>query len=615
MPSQTSDRWKDGMRAPRLLWTQVAAHAPERGIATSTHSGVSQVYAWDVPTGALRPLTDKPGGVTFGLLSPDGRFFYFMDDAKGNETGHYVRLPYEGGPAENLTPGLPAYGASTTPFPQPAVAFSPSGNALTFRTNDADGFHLCRIGIAPDGALGPPRFLYSTPSLFRTPLLTEDGSIAVVAASERTGKQQYALLAFDTDGARIGELYDGPDSSIEPIAFSPVPGDTRVLASSDRTGDKRPLLWDARTGERRDLHLPDVAGEIVPLNWSPDGRRVLLCRFSNAVQRLYLYDLGTDRATRLDHPDGAFTFLGSLGVAFAPDGREIFASWQNAQNKSRLVALDADTGAMTRTVLSAGDAPPGRPVRSVTFPSSDGQTVQGWLCVPDGDGPFPTVLEVHGGPHTVVTESFGMGSLWAGNGFAWLSVNFRGSTTFGRNFMGKIWGDAGHWELEDMVAARDFLVEQGIAKPDKILVTGGSYGGYMTLLALGKRPDLWAGGMGLVAIADQTPTWEDSSGFLQGVTTASFGGTPAEKPELYRRASPITYAEDVRAPLLVIQGRHDTRCPPRQMEVYEAKMKELGKDIEVVWFDSGHGSGATEEVIGWYDRMLHFARRVVGPDA
>ena len=613
MPPITSDLWKERLRAPRLLWTQIAAQAPDRGIATSTQSGVSQIYAWDVPIGDLRPLTEKPGGVTFGLLSPDGCFLYFMDDAKGNETGHYVRVPYEGGPTEDLTPNLPAYGASTTPFPQPAVAFSPSGNALTFRTNDADGFHLCRVGIAPDGALSPPQFLYSTKSLIRTPLLTEDGSLVVVAASERTGKQQYALLALDVVGARVGELYDGPDSSIEPIAFSPAPGDTRLLASSDRTGDKRPLLWDARTGERRDLLLPDVAGEIVPLNWSPDGKRVLLCQFSSAVQRLYVYHLETDKATRMDHPDGAFTFFGSLGVSFSPDGREILAAWQNAQNKARLIALDAETGALTRTVLSAGDAPPGRSVRSVTFPSSDGQTVQAWLCVPEGAGPFPTVLEVHGGPHGVVTETFGMGSLWAENGFAWLSVNFRGSTTFGRDFMGKIWGDAGHWELEDMVAARDFLVGQGIAQPDKVLVTGGSYGGYLTLLALGKRPDLWAGGLALIAIADQTLTWEDSSGFLQGVTTASFGGTPAEKPELYRLASPITYAEDVRAPLLVIQGRHDTRCPPRQMEVYEAKMKGLGKNIEVVWFDSGHGTGATEELITWYDRMLRFARRVTGP--
>lgn len=608
----TSDLWKERLRAPRLYWTQIAAQAPQRGIATSSHSGVAQIYAWDVPTNALRPLTDKPGGVTFGLLSPDGRFFYYMDDAKGNETGHYVRIPYEGGPPEDVTPGLPLYGASTTPFPQPAVAFSPSGNALIFRTNDSDGFHLCRVGIAPDGTLDSPKIFYTTRSLCRTPLLSEDGAIAAVAASERTGKQQYALLAFDADGTRIGELYDGPDSSIEPIAFSPRLGDRCLLASSDRTGDKRPLLWDPATGERRDLPLPGVEGEIVPLNWSSDGGRVLLCRFSRAMQRLYVFDLETDRATRLDHPDGAFTFFGSLGVSFAPDGREIFVPWQNARHKTQLIALDAETGRQTGTLLSAADAPPGRPVRSVEFPSSDGQMVQGWLCVPDGDGPFPTVMSVHGGPHGVEAETFGMGSLWAENGFAWLTVNFRGSTTFGRDFLGKIWGDAGHWELEDMVAARDFLVEQEIARPDQVLVTGGSYGGYLTLLALGRRPDLWAGGLALVAIADQTLTWEDSSGFLQGVTTASFGGTPAEKPDLYRRASPLTYAEDVRAPLLVIQGRHDTRCPPRQMEVYESKMKALGKDIEVVWFDAGHGTGAVEEVITWYDRMLQFARRVVG---
>ena len=82
---------------------------------------------------------------------------------------------------------------------------------------------------------------------------------------------------------------------MEPVVFSPVAGRRAVAASSDRTGDRRPLLWDARTGERRDLLLPGVDGEIVPLNWSPDGKRVLLCQTYQAAQRLYLYDLETDR--------------------------------------------------------------------------------------------------------------------------------------------------------------------------------------------------------------------------------------------------------------------------------------------------------------------------------
>ncbi len=607
------DTWKGRLRAPSVSGGQIAALAPERGIAVRAHNGLPQLHAWDINTGEFRPLTDKPGGVSFGLLSPDGAYVYYMDDTKGSEIGSYRRVPYGGGGTEPVTPGLPPYSASAIAFPQPSLAFSASGNAFLFRFNDPNGYNLCRLDIAPDGSLGEPNLLYTSKYLFRAPLLSADGQISVIAASERTGKQQYHLFAFDAQGQRLNELADGPESSLEPVVFSPIVGDTRVAASSDRTGVRRPLLWNAATGEVTPLEMPGVDGDVIPVNWSPDGKRLLLCQTYQAAQRLYLYEVDTHAVTRLDHPNGSFQIFGTSGGGFGPDGQEVWAQWGNAQTPTHLTAFDGTTGHYLRDVLPPADLPPGRAVQSVQFPSSDGVMVQGWLCLPDGDGPFPTILETHGGPHDFVKETFGMGSLWAENGFAWLSVNFRGSTTFGRDFLQKIWGDAGHWELEDMVAARDYLVGQGIAVPDKILLTGGSYGGYLTLLGLGKRPELWAGGMALVAIADQALTWEDSSGLLQGITTASFGGTPAEKPDLYRAASPLTYAESVQAPMLIIQGRNDTRCPPRQMEFYEAKMRELGKDIEVVWFDAGHGSGDREQVIGWYDKMLAFAKKMTMP--
>ena len=91
-----------------------------------------------------------------------------------------------------------------------------------------------------------------------------------------------------------------------------------------------------------------------------------------------------------------------------------------------------------------------------------------------------------------------------------------------------------------------------------------------------------------------------------------FGGSPAEKPEAHRRASPITYAENIAAPILVLQGENDTRCPARQMRAYEAKLKELGKPIDIYWFDAGHGSLAIEEQIKHQELMLQFAYRVLG---
>jgi dipeptidyl aminopeptidase/acylaminoacyl peptidase len=144
-----------------------------------------------------------------------------------------------------------------------------------------------------------------------------------------------------------------------------------------------------------------------------------------------------------------------------------------------------------------------------------------------------------------------------------------------------------------------------------VFLTGGSYGGYLTLLGLGRLPELWAGGIAIVAIADWRLMYDDQAETLRRYQVALFGGAPDEKPAEHERASPISYADRVRAPVLVIQGENDTRCPARQMRVYEEKMLELGKDIEILWFDAGHGSFATEQNIEHTERILQFMQRVL----
>jgi len=217
-----------------------------------------------------------------------------------------------------------------------------------------------------------------------------------------------------------------------------------------------------------------------------------------------------------------------------------------------------------------------------------------------------------GGPTMVMTGAFSpVSQMWMDHGFAFLTINYRGSTTFGREFQEKIWGNIGYWEMEDVAAAHRWLVKEGIAQPDAILLTGRSYGGYNTLMGLSKWPDLWAGGMAVVAIADWAMTYEDAADTLKGYDVALFGGTPQEKPDQYRISSPITYAQHIQAPLLIIQGRNDTRTPSRQVEVYEQKLKALGKSIEVHWYDSGHSGAGVERDIEDCEIMLQFAHRVL----
>jgi len=600
--------WKQRFRAQAVLVTQVAREAPSRGLAVSNRTGVYQLCAWDVPSGELTQLTDQPEGKLLGTLAPDGSYVCYLDDQQGDEIGHFVRVPFKGGgEKEAITPDLPPY--SPTGF-----AISGAGNLIGLTAGTREGFYLYVVDVEPDGALGSPRLLYRGGPLMFGPTLSHGGEVAVMASIARTGKHQFSLLAFDTaSGEQIAELWDGEENSLQPVRFSPLPGDTRLLATTNRTGIETLLLWDPRTGQRTDLTFDNVEGAASGFDWSPDGERILFSTFNRAVQRLHVYNLASDTVIELDHPPGSPG--GSFTPPyFGPEG-DIYTHFQTALYPSQVIALDSRTGAKKRVVLAAGEVPPGRPWKSVTFASSDGQEIQGWLAVPEGEGPFPTILETHGGPTAVMEEEFSPASqAWLDHGFAYLTINYRGSITFGREFQGKIIGDLGHWEVEDMVAARDWLIGQGIAKPDAILLTGWSYGGYLTLQALGKRPDLWAGGVAGIAIADWPALYEDSAEALRRYGASLFGGPPEEKPEAYAASSPITYAENVSAPVLIIQGRNDTRTPARQVEMYEEKMRSLGKSIEVHWFDAGHlGSLAqAEQAIEHQELALRFAYRVLG---
>lgn len=596
--------WKSRYRVPVVAMTQIASRSPQRGLAVTNQSGIYQLHAWEVESGVLRQVTHSPAGVVFGGISPDGNYIYYhRDSGDGSEIGHWVRVPFAGGEAESITPTM-------LPYSSWSLSASLAGNKLAFLTAGAAGFQMWTQAQAADGTLAQPAMLYHSERLSFGPLLSHDGDYAVIATTERSQNLDQCLYGFDLNAAesQTFKVLQEAEGSLSPVAFAPVAGDARLLASTNATGFDRPVIWDVRTGDRTDLPLSDLTGEILPLGWSPDGGRILMMRFDQAVTTLYIYDLERSALSRLDHPSGTLA-----NAYFAEDGGAVYVHLTDAAQPPRLIALDAATGAFRRTVLTAGEAPAGRPWRSVTFSSSDGTPIQAWVAVPEGAGPFPTILHTHGGPTSVMTEMFAPSAqAWLDHGFAWMSVNYRGSTTFGRDFEQAIWGRLGTLEVDDMAAAYHWLVSSGIAQPDAVLLTGGSYGGYLTLQALGRTPDLWAGGMAQVAIADWTLMYEDQAETLRGYQRSLFGGTPAEQPEAHRVGSPITYAAQVKAPVLVIQGENDTRCPARQMHVYEETLTQHGKDILVHWFSAGHGSRAMEQQIEHQELMLRWAYRVLG---
>src|SRR5262245_12990731 len=488
--------------------------------------------------------------------------------------GHFVRVPFEGGDPEDITPELPPYAFF-------GLQGSRANNLLAIIAITQEGFMLYCIDIGPDGTLSPPRKVHQEPSMIRAAFfspgfVSANGDLIALGSSKRSGSLDFSLLVVDAHtGQPIGELFE-EQQSFEPLAFSPLAGDERILATSNETGYRRPFLWHPRTAERTQLALAALEGDVEPLDWSEDGQQILLCQSWQAVQNLYLYDLESTALRPLHIPGGSLGYHDALGQkAYFGMGDEVFAEWTDASHPSQGIALARTTGAYTRTVLPSGEVPAGHPWRSVRFPSSDGQMVQGWLAVPDGDGPFPAIIEMHGGIATLQRERFvPAAQAWLDAGFAFLSVNFRGSSTFGRTFERKVWGDLGHWELEDVVAGRTFLIEQGIATASEVFLAGASVGGYRVLLGIGKYPELWAGGMAEAPVVGLETLYETAGGAMRSVQMSFLGGTPEEQPERYKASSALTYVEQVRAPVLILSGRNDYRSPAGPIELYEQKIKD-----------------------------------------
>jgi dipeptidyl aminopeptidase/acylaminoacyl peptidase len=218
------------------------------------------------------------------------------------------------------------------------------------------------------------------------------------------------------------------------------------------------------------------------------------------------------------------------------------------------------------------------------------------------------MMFVHGGPTWLDLDRWQPEvQAYVDAGFAVGMVNYRGSIGYGREWRDTLIGNIGGPELEDVNAGLRDLVERGLADPARAVIAGYSWGGYVTLLELGKRPDLWICGMAGVPVGDYEDGYEELSPLLQAYDRALLGGhEPKDVPELMRDRNAINFVDDVRAPVLFVIGRNDSRCPYRQAMRYVEKLEERGHPHEVYVFPTGHGSFDVDERVRQAGTILDF---------
>jgi dipeptidyl aminopeptidase/acylaminoacyl peptidase len=582
-------RWRARFTAARMSRPGWARDAPDRSLYTSNASGTTEVYAWDRATDLHRQVTDRASGTYAATLPPDGETVWWFADTDGDEFGHWVAEPFGGRPAgESAEPAVPGVEDGYSAGLDIGRAVVAAGTS----TDDGTRIWVRRGGTDP---AGPAEVIYAHREDAGVGALSEDETLLAISHSEHGDSRHPAVRVLRVaDGVAVAEKSDGPGKALSPIAFAPVPGDGRLLLVHERRGREELLIWDVPADTETELAL-DLPGEVMA-DFSPDASFLLVWHTHAARTRLHRYDLAAGVLTELPVAPGC---VGSADVR--PDGTVEYTC-SSAAEPSTVRALHPD-GTDRVLVTPPGERAPG----SVSVDDLWVGEIHALVARPAGvEAPAPTVFSLHGGPHAADEDRFSaVRALWVDAGFVVVEVNYRGSTGYGSPWRDAIEGRPGTTELEDVAAVYDHCVAEGIADPVRCVVEGWSWGGYLALLAAGTQPQRWAAVIAGVPVADYLAAYEDEMEQLRAFDRALFGGSPEEKPDAYRAASPITYVDAVRAPVLVLAGENDPRCPIRQIDNYLDALAARGDvTYEVSRFDAGHGSLVVEQ------SMRHFATEV-----
>lgn len=584
--------WRRRFRAARVGLPSWARDKPTRALYPSNVSGKWELYAWDLVANEHRQVTDRPEGTVSGTVEPSGDRIWWFDDEAGDERGWWVSEPFAPArdPAEPVAPSLPkAYSAGLAVADDLAVI----GRSIEDRTT----LHVVRSG-------GEPELIYEHEEDAGVGGLSRDATLLCISHSEHGDARHPALRVVDLSGETVAELWDGEGRGLHPLGWSRVPGDQRLLVLHERSEMARPMVWDPVEGVETRLDV-DLPGEVTA-SWCPGGEAVVLVHDHRGRSDLHRYDLDGGVLERLA------TEVGSVGGArVRPDG-EVWYSWSSAASPPVVRRVDGDGDGDESVLLE----PPGEPAPpGVPYEDLDVEGIHGFVARPEGEAPFPTAFLVHGGPESHDEDRFAPEpQAFVDHGFAVVLVNYRGSSGYGKAWRDALEGETGPGltELEDLARVHDWALGSGLADPARVVLAGHSWGGYLTLLGLGRQPERWGLGIAGVPVADYVAAYEDEMEPLKAFDRALFGGAPEEVRERYVERSPITYVESVRAPVLVLAGENDPRCPIRQVDHYLARLDESGVPHDVYRYEAGHGSLVVDERVRQVEVMLEFAARHLG---
>jgi dipeptidyl aminopeptidase/acylaminoacyl peptidase len=583
---------------------------------------VRRSHLWIVPAagGAPRQLTFGDHGESSPKWAPDSRSIAFLAVRGSDEKPQIWLLPTDGGEARQLTHAHD--GAD-------GFAWSPDGSQVAYLSadsvphaeearqkqhDDAQVYekttrftHLWVTTVATgetrEVAHGP--YTLSALAIGGGPQWSPDGTRIAFVASPTGLLRDLRGTVYVTTVATATVEPVGPVLRAAPVVLTqPVwSPDGHTLAfvtfpqSDTLQGDSIPLpvlgvgdvvLYDVATTHRRVIHDAELLATLAQVAWTPDGKSLLFTSTDRVYEDVFALDVGAGKFRRLTDK----WIVHAMSVSH--DGSRVAFGMETPSAPSDVYVSDLKFDApkkLTTINPQVADVALGE-TEVITWPSDAGGGVQvlGVLLKPVGYTPgkrYPLLVEEHGGPTGTSLDDFkgtatSPGQVWAGRGWAVLYPNPRGSEGFGESFMRANINDLGGGDYRDVMAGVDAVIRQGVADSSRMAFIGWSYGGYMTAWVVGHTSRFKAARMG-AGMSDLVSMYGTTE--ISGYIGLFERGMPsAATLDVYRRQSPLTYADRVTTPLLILHGASDPRVPPGQAIEFYRALKDRGKTTELVLY-------------------------------
>lgn len=527
-------------------------------------------------------------------------YLLFMKDNGGDENFHLFAVDRDGKATRELTPF-----EKTRVQMVDELREHDTDVIIEMNKRDPQVFDAYRVNVVN----GEMKMVAQNPGNIRSWITDHDGKIRAATTSDGVNT---SLMVRDKESDPFRTIVSTNfKESVEPLFFTFDNQDLYV--STNRGRDKSEIaILDTKTGKERETLFKHADVDVHQLDYSRKRKVLTMATYTTWKQERTIFDARTKEIF-----DDLAAKLPGYEIMITGNNRDedvlVVATFNDRTRGSRYV-YDANTKALTKL----GDVSPWlnesdmAEMKPIQYPTRDGLTINGYLTVPRGKQAkgLPVVVNPHGGPWSRNVWSFNPEVQWLANrGYAVLQMNFRGSTGYGRKFWESSFKEWGKKMQDDVTDGVQWLVKEGVADPKRTCIYGGSYGGYATLAGVAFTPDLYTCAVDYVGVSNLLtflktipPYWKP---FLEMMY--EMVGNPEKDRAAMEATSPVFHADQIRTPLLVLQGAKDPRVNIEESNQIVNALKKRGIDVEYIVKDNeGHGFRNEENRFDAYEAMERF---------